>query len=122
MAVIGRYRVPISDTKVDILAIPVILKVSNNGGTDMTALLRRIRMRILGKELLQEITEDAWNDGHTHGQERLIRIFNSEVEQSPRVSELLAENKKLKERYIHLEMALAEYADRYSMERKNNVR
>ena len=88
----------------------------------MTALLRRIRMRILGKELLQEITEDAWNDGHTHGQERLIRIFNSEVEQSPRVSELLAENKKLKERYIHLEMALAEYADRYSMERKNNVR
>ena len=67
MAVIGRYRVPISDTKVDILAIPVILKVSNNGGTDMTALLRRVRLTILGKELLQEITEEAWHDGYTHG-------------------------------------------------------
>ena len=69
MARFGRYIVPISDTKVDILAIRVILKVSNKRkvGVDMTALLRRIRLTILGKELLQEITEDAWNDGHTHG-------------------------------------------------------
>ncbi len=34
----------------------------------MTALLRRVRLAILGKELLREITEEAWNDGHTLGQ------------------------------------------------------
>ena len=33
----------------------------------MTALLRRVRLTILGKELLQEITEEAWHDGYTHG-------------------------------------------------------
>ena len=45
----------------------------------MTALLRRIRLTILGKELLHEITEDAWNDGYTHG----------------KIMELVGENKKL---------------------------
>ena len=79
----------------------------------MTALLRRVRLAILGKELLQEITENAWNDGHTHGEQRLIRIFNSEVEQSPRVSELVAENKKLRNRYS----TLVEYV----VERNNNA-
>lgn len=40
----------------------------------MTALLRRVRLAILGKELLREITENAWNDGHTHGRNMQMEL------------------------------------------------
>ena len=46
-------------------------------GVDMTVLLRRIRLTILGKELLHEITEDAWNDGYSSCIDNLID-FNTE--------------------------------------------